>query len=51
MVTTGNEQFVLERVKALYKIVSDWFEDADLDFHMQPKKISQEKKTRPRRWD
>lgn len=51
MVTTGNEQFVLERVKALYKIVTDWFEDADLDFHVQPKKISHEKKVRPRRWD
>ena len=51
MVTTNNEQFVLERGKALYKMVCDWFEDADVDFHFKHKKISHQKKERSRRWD
>lgn len=51
MVTTGNEQFVLERGKALYKLVCDWFQDAEIDFHLNSKKISPQKKERPRRWD
>lgn len=51
MVTTGNEEFVLERGKALYRMISDWFEDADVDFQVKHKKLSQQKKDRPRRWD
>ena len=51
MVTTSNEQFVLERGKALYKFVTDWFQDAEVDFHLKHKKLSQQKRERPRRWD
>ncbi len=51
MATTGNEQFVLEKGKALYKMVADWFEDADVDFQIKSKKISHSKRERSRRWD
>jgi hypothetical protein len=51
MVTTGNEQFVLERGRVVYKMIADWFKDADLDFHVKQKKMSQVKKERHRRWD
>ena len=51
MVTTGNEQFVLERGKALYRLACEWFEDADIDFQVKPKKTTHPKKERPRRWD
>ena len=50
-VTTGNEQFVLERGKALYKLIADWFQDADVDFNLKSKKSTQPKKERHRRWD
>jgi len=50
MVTTENEEFVLQRGRALYKIVADWFQDAEVDFHLQHKK-SPKKQERRRRWD
>jgi hypothetical protein len=51
MVTTGNEDLVIEHGKAVYKMVSDWFQDAELDFQLKPKKISHQKTERHRRWD
>ena len=51
MVTTGNEQFVLEKVRAMYNLISEWFEDADLDFQVKPKKVLHKKKERSRMWD
>lgn len=51
MVSTGNEQFVIEKAKACYKLISDWFQDADIDFHLERKKFIQKKSNRPRRWD
>ncbi|HSX38291.1 MAG TPA: hypothetical protein VLE95_05615 [Chlamydiales bacterium] len=51
MATTGNEQFVIEKGKALYKLVSDWLQDADVDFHLERKKLIQKKQNRSRRWD
>lgn len=50
MVATENEPFVLEKGKALYKMVSDWFLDAEVDFQIKKKEISKAK-LRPRRWD
>jgi len=50
MVTTENEPFVLEKGKALYQIISNWFSDADVDFQMKKKEASKNR-YRPRRWD
>jgi hypothetical protein len=50
MVTTENEQFVLEKGRYLYKIVSDWFVDADVDFQVE-KKSTHKSPHRSRRWD
>lgn len=50
MVTTENEPFVLEKGKALYRMVSYWFADADVDFQIKKKEISKSKH-RSRRWD
>ena len=33
--TSGKEHILLEKGKALYSMISEWFEDAELDFHMQ----------------
>ena len=51
MVTTGNEDLVIERGKAVYKMVADWLQDADVDFQLKKKKVSQQKPERQRRWD
>jgi len=51
MVTTGNEDLVLEKGRALYRMVTEWFKDADVDFQVKRKKITQKKRERPRRWD
>jgi hypothetical protein len=50
MITTENEQFVLEKGKALYQMVLNWFSNADIDFQIRKKEISKTK-SRPRRWD
>jgi len=50
MVTTENEAFVLEKGKALYQMISNWFVDADVDFQIKRKELSKNK-PRPRRWD
>lgn len=51
MVVTGNEQLVLERGRALYKLVADWLEDADLDFQLKEEKSVHKKNLRPKRWE
>ncbi len=51
MVVTGNEQLVLERGRALYKLVADWLEDADLDFQIKEEKSVRKKNLRPKRWE
>lgn len=45
--TSGDDNFVVERGRALYAYVCDWFEDADVDFHL---KKTPEKKARKRWW-
>ena len=50
MVTTENEQLVLEKGKALYQMVSNWLSDADIDFQIKKKEFSKNK-NRSRRWD
>lgn len=51
MILTGNEELVLERGRALYKLVAEWFEDADLDFQYKESKSKNSKRSRARRWD
>ena len=51
MVVTGNEQLVLERGRALYKLVADWLEDADVDFQLKDEKSVRKKNLRPKRWE
>lgn len=51
MVSTGNEDLVIEKGKALYGYISHWLKDADVDFQVKKKKISHQKRERPRRWD
>ena len=51
MVVTGNEQLVLERGRALYKLVADWLEDADVDFQLKEEKSVRKKNLRPKRWE
>lgn len=48
MVTSGNDEFVLNQGKAIYRALVAWFDDAEVDFQM--KKTSKSKK-RDRRWD
>ena len=51
MVTTGNEELVLDRAKFIYTSIARWFEDAELDFQLKPqKKSSPKKQDRSRRW-
>lgn len=45
-VTSGNDQFLLQRGKWAYEALVSWFEDADLDFQL---KKDQNKKN-SRRW-
>ncbi|MBM3184351.1 MAG: hypothetical protein FJZ64_03495 [Chlamydiae bacterium] len=52
VVSTGNEELVVDRAKFLYRTVTRWFEDAEVDFHMKPpKKVSPKKQDRSRRWE
>ena len=45
--TSGKEQFLLDRGKALIHSFTAWLDDADADFHMQHSK----QKKKSRRWD
>lgn len=46
--TSGHDRFILEQGRTIYQAVVTWFDDADVDFQLQPnKKI----KKRSRRWD
>ncbi|HLB52646.1 MAG TPA: hypothetical protein VJK48_02920 [Chlamydiales bacterium] len=47
---TGNEEMVIQRGKALYRIVVHWFEDAEIDFHLDDREKPKNKE-RSRRWD
>ena len=47
-ITSGNDGFVLQQAKGIYKAFIQWFDDAHLDFHL--KRDSHPKK-KSRRWD
>ena len=47
ILTSGNDQFLLNRGKMLYQTVVNWLEEADADFQL--KEIKSKKKSR--RWD
>jgi hypothetical protein len=50
MITTENELFVLEKGRALYQLVANWFQDAEVDLQIKKKEVSKNKH-RSRRWD
>jgi hypothetical protein len=45
-VTSGNDQFLLEKGKWVYQSVVNWLDDADLDFQLKNEK----QKKSSRRW-
>jgi hypothetical protein len=47
VLTSGHDQFVLEKGKGIYETVAKWIEGADADFQL--KNTKQKKKSR--RWD
>jgi hypothetical protein len=49
VVTTGHQEFILGQGRHLYEIISEWFDDADVDFQVQSKPEITKKKAR--RWD
>jgi hypothetical protein len=46
LTSSGKDQFLLEKGKALYEAVLAWLEDADLDFHVE----KESSKKPARRW-
>jgi len=38
VMTSGNDQAVLEKGKWLYETVVSWFDDADIDYQLKPQK-------------
>lgn len=48
VITSGNDQMILDRGKEIYKAVIVWFDGADVDFQLKKDKVS---KKRSRRWD
>lgn len=47
ILSSGRDQFFLERGKAIYEMITKWIEDADADFQLNT--IKSKKKSR--RWD
>ncbi len=47
ILTSGKDQFIVERGKALVQTVSNWLEGADADFQLKDLKS----KKKSRRWD
>lgn len=47
VLTSGRDEFLLEKGKALYESVFKWIDDADADFQLKNIKT----KKRSRRWD
>jgi hypothetical protein len=50
LVTSGREQMVIEYGKTVYQALVAWFDDAEVDFQMNPKEKPSPKK-KSRRWD
>lgn len=50
---TGRDQFVFTQGKRIYQAFTTWFQDAEIDFHVEtpPEELVPQKKKRPRRWD
>jgi len=47
ILTSGRDEFVFQKAKALYQFVVDWVDDADADFQLKNTKS----KKKSRRWD
>jgi hypothetical protein len=47
ILTSGHDDFVLEKTKAVYELVTNWVSSADADFHVKKDKP----RTRHNRWE
>jgi len=47
VLTSGRDQFLAQKAKAVYEFVYNWIEDADADFQLKNTKP----KKKSRRWD
>jgi hypothetical protein len=47
VLTSGKDQFLLQKAKAAYEFATKWLEDADADFQLN----SPKSKKKSRRWD
>ena len=47
ILTSGRDQFLVQKAKAVYEFVYNWIEDADADFQLKNTKP----KKKSRRWD
>jgi hypothetical protein len=47
VLTSGRDQFLVQKAKAVYEFVYNWVEDADADFQLKNTKS----KKKSRRWD
>lgn len=48
ILTSGRDQFFVQKAKAVYEFVYNWIEDADADFQL---KNNTKSKKKSRRWD
>ena len=48
VITSGHDEFLLEKGKEIYQALVAWFDDAEVDFHLQREKHSKQK---TRRWE
>lgn len=52
VITSGHDDFVLEKGKMIYKAIVTWFDGAEVDFNLTEETTKTEsKKKRSRRWD
>ena len=47
VLTSGRDQFLVQKAKAVYEFVYNWIDDADADFQLKNTKS----KKKSRRWD
>ena len=48
LVTSGNDQYFLEKGKEIYQSLVAWLDDATIDFQLKKDKVN---KKRSRRWE
>lgn len=51
LVTSGHDDFVLEKSKSLIRSFVTWFDGAEIDYNLKKDKDKEKLKKRSRRWD